>query len=157
MQSRCMQNLLLTFYPWIKALHIIAVISWMAGLLYLPRLFVYHCEAEPGTPQSETFKVMEAKLSRFIMRPAMIATLLFGLALIGIPGSPGYLPYAGGWLWLKLVLVAGLLAAHFAMMGWRDDFARDRNVRPQRFFRIANEVPTLLMIGIVICVVVKPF
>ncbi|HKK53220.1 MAG TPA: protoporphyrinogen oxidase HemJ [Myxococcota bacterium] len=149
--------LLLALYPWIKALHVIAVISWMAGLLYLPRLFVYHCEAEPGSDQSETFKVMEAKLSRFIMRPAMIATLALGLGLIAIPGTPGYVVHAGLWLWLKLVLVAGLLAAHLAMMSWRDDFAGDRNERPQRFFRIANEVPTLLMIGIVICVIVKPF
>lgn len=149
--------LLLVLYPWIKSLHVIAVISWMAGLLYLPRLFVYHCEAELGSVQSETFKVMEWKLSRFIMRPAMIATLVFGLAMIAIPGTPGYLPHAGLWLWLKLLLVAGLLGAHLAMMGWRDDFAHDRNRRPQRFFRIANEVPTLLMIGIVLCVIVKPF
>lgn len=152
-----MTEWLLRAYPWIKALHVIAVISWMAGLLYLPRLFVYHCEAEPGSAQSETFKVMEGKLSRLIMRPAMIASLVFGLGMIAIPGTPGYLPHAGGWLWLKLVLVVGLLGAHFAMMRWRDDFAVDRNARPQRFFRIANEVPTLLMIGIVISVIVKPF
>ena len=152
-----MSQLLLTLYPWIKAVHVIAVISWMAGLLYLPRLFVYHCEAEPGSRQSETFKTMEAKLSRVIMRPAMIASLVFGLAMVGIPGTPGYLPQAGLWLWTKLVLVVGLLAAHFAMMRWRADFAADRNERPQRFYRIVNEVPTVLMIGIVICVVVKPF
>jgi putative membrane protein len=152
-----MSPLLLSAYPWIKALHVIAVISWMAGLLYLPRLFVYHCEAEPGGAQSETFKVMEAKLSRLIMRPAMIASLGFGIAMIAVPGTPAYLPHAGIWLWLKLGMVLGLLYAHFAMMRWRDDFAADRNVRPQRFFRIMNEVPTLLMIGIVICVIVKPF
>jgi putative membrane protein len=148
---------LLGVYPWIKAVHVIAVISWMAGLLYLPRLFVYHCEAERGSAQSETFKVMEEKLSRVIMRPAMIATLLFGLAMVSIPGTPGYLPHAGLWMWLKLLFVAGLLIVHFSMMRWKEAFASDRNERPQRFFRIANEVPTVLMIGIVICVVVKPF
>jgi putative membrane protein len=152
-----MNEFFLLAYPWIKALHVIAVISWMAGLLYLPRLFVYHCEAEPGGAQSETFKIMEAKLSRLIMRPAMIATLVFGLGMIAIPGTPGYLLHAGYWLWLKMVFVVALLVAHFFMMQWRDDFASDRNVRPQRFFRFMNEVPTLLMVGIVICVIVKPF
>jgi putative membrane protein len=148
---------LLSLYPWIKALHVISVISWMAGLLYLPRLFVYHCEAEPGGVQSETFKVMESRLTRVIMQPAMIATLVFGFAMISMPDTPGYLPHAGIWMWLKLLFVAGLLAVHFSMMRWRDEFAADRNLRPQRFFRIVNEVPTVLMIGIVICVVVKPF
>ncbi len=152
-----MQSFLLGVYPWIKAFHVIAVISWMAGLLYLPRLFVYHCEAEPGSQQSETFKVMEGKLSRVIMRPAMVATLVFGLGMISIPGTPGYLPHAGYWLWLKLLLVIGLLLAHLFQMRWRDDFAADRNERPQRFFRMMNEVPTLLMFGIVISVIVKPF
>ena len=152
-----MSQTLLVLYPWIKSIHVIAVISWMAGLLYLPRLFVYHCEAERGSVQSETFKVMEAKLSRFIMRPAMIVSLVFGLSMIAIPGTPGYLPRAGLWLWLKLLFVFGLLLAHFAQLRWRDDFASDRNQRPQRFFRFMNEVPTLLMIGIVIFVIVKPF
>ena len=152
-----MTEFLLPFYSWIKALHIIAVISWMAGLLYLPRLFVNHCDTEPGSPTSEAFKGMEERLARIIMRPAMIATLLFGLLMIAIPGTPGYLPTAEAWLWIKLVLVAGLLGAHFAMMGWKNDFAADRNTRPQRFYRITNEIPTLLMIGIVICVIVKPF
>jgi putative membrane protein len=148
---------LLSVYPWIKAIHVIAVISWMAGLLYLPRLFVYHCEAEPGGLQSETFKIMEDKLARLIMRPAMVASLLFGIAMISIPGTPGYLPVAGPWLWLKLLFVVGLLGVHFAMLRWKNDFAADRNARHQRFFRIANEVPTVLMVGIVICVIVKPF
>ena len=152
-----MGSLLLYAYPWIKALHVIAVISWMAGLLYLPRLFVYHCEAEPGSTQSETFKVMEWKLSRFIMRPAMIVTVVLGVCMISIPGTPAYLPHAGFWLWLKLVLVAALLFSHWQQTVWRDDFAADRNTRPQRFFRMMNEVPTLLMVGIVICVIVKPF
>lgn len=148
---------LLPAYLWIKAIHVIAVISWMAGLLYLPRLFIYHCEAEPGSVQSETFKVMEGKLSRLIMRPAMLVTLFFGLLMISIPGTPGYLPYAGYWLWAKLLFVALLVWSHFQMMKWRDDFAADRNSHPQLFFRIRNEVPTLLMIGIVVFVIAKPF
>jgi putative membrane protein len=152
-----MSEFLLPFYSWAKALHLIAVISWMAGLLYLPRLFVNHCDAEPGSATSEVFKGMEQRLARIIMGPAMIATLLFGATLLAIPGTPGYLPTAGVWLWLKLALVAGLLGAHFAMMSWKNDFADDRNKRPQRFYRIANEVPTLLMVGIVVCVIVKPF
>ena len=152
-----MNVFLLQAYPWIKSIHVIAVIAWMAGLLYLPRLFVYHCEAEVGSTQSETFKVMEEKLARMIMRPAMIATLVFGLTMISIPGTPGYLPHAGYWLWLKLLLVVGMLGSHFLEMKWRDDFAADRNEHPQRFFRIMNEVPTLLMMGIVILVIVKPF
>ncbi len=152
-----MSEFLSAAYPWIKALHLIAVISWMAGLLYLPRLFVNHCDTEPGGATSEVFKGMEERLARIIMGPAMIATLIFGATLLAIPGTPGYLPTAGAWLWLKLALVAGLLGAHFAMMGWKNDFAADRNTRPQRFYRITNEIPTLLMIGIVVCVVVKPF
>lgn len=148
---------LLPFYSWIKALHVIAVISWMAGLLYMPRLFVYHCESEAGSQQSETFKIMEERLARVIMQPAMIATLLFGLAMIVLPGTPGYIVRAGLWLWLKLGFVLGLLIVHFAMMRWKNAFALDRNEHPQRFFRIMNEVPTVLMIGIVICVIVKPF
>ena len=145
---------LTTLFPWLKSLHVIAVISWMAGLLYLPRLFVYHAEAEPGSQQSETFKVMEAKLSGFIMWPAMIGTLLFGFAMLA---TPGYLANAGFWLWLKLLLVAGLLASHWFLTRFRDDFAEDRNTRPQRFFRIINEVPTVLMIFIVVLVIVRPF
>lgn len=147
-------NALLALFPWLKALHVIAVISWMAGLLYLPRLFVYHSEAEPGSRQSETFKTMEAKLSGFIMWPAMLATLGFGFAMLA---TPGYLANAGFWLWGKLLLVGGLLAAHAYLVRCRDAFAEDRNTRPQRFFRMINEVPTVLMIGIVILVIVKPF
>ena len=152
-----MNAFLLQAYPWIKSIHVIAVIAWMAGLLYLPRLFVYHWEAAVGSEQSETFKIMEEKLATMIMRPAMLATLVFGLTMISIPGTPGYLPQAGYWLWLKLALVAGLLYSHSLEMRWRADFAADRNEHPQRFFRFMNEVPTLLMIGIVISVIVKPF
>ena len=139
-------------YEWIKALHVIAVIAWMAGMLYLPRLFVYHCEAEPGSKQSETFKVMERRLLRAIMTPAMIVTWLAGL----------YLAWAGqwfsaGWLHGKLLLVLLLSAAHGFFARCVKDFAADRNGRSQKFYRIINEVPTVLMIGAVILVVVKPF
>ena len=137
---------------WIKALHVIAVIAWMAGLLYLPRLFVYHCEAEKGSKQSETFKVMERRLLRFIMNPAMIVVWMTG----------PYLAWAQGmvdnrWLWAKFGLVILLTGYHHALGVWRKDFAADWNVRPPRFYRIMNEVPTLLMIGIVVLVIVKPF
>jgi putative membrane protein len=139
-------------YLWLKALHVIAVISWMAGLLYLPRLFVYHAAAAPGSGQSETFKVMERRLLRFIMTPAMIATWLFGL---GLMFTGGWL--TAGWLHAKLVLVLALSAMHGLMSRWQADFANDRNRRSQKFFRVANEIPTLLMIVIVILAVVKPF
>ena len=142
-----------TAYAWLKALHLIAVIAWMAGMLYLPRLFVYHCDAPAGSPQSETFKVMERRLLRGIVNPAMIASLVFGIALlVGLP-----LDAWPNWLWAKLVLVLGLLALHGMMARWRKEFAADSNRRPARFYRVMNEVPTLLMIGIVILVVVKPF
>lgn len=152
-----MTELVLPFYPWIKALHVIAVISWMAGLLYLPRLFVNHCEAQAQSPLSEAFKGMEERLARIIMQPAMIVTLASGLIMIATPGTSGYIASAGSWLWIKLAFVVALIGVHIAMMGWKNDFSRDRNQRSRRFFRIANEIPTLLMVGIVICVVVKPF
>ena len=139
-------------YEWIKALHIISVVAWMAGMLYLPRLFVYHCAAEKGSVQSETFKVMERRLLRAIMTPAMGATWIFGLALVWLGGW-----YLSGWFLAKLVLVLALSGVHGAMTGWTRAFANDANVRPARFYRMMNEVPTLLLIGIVILVVVKPF
>jgi protoporphyrinogen IX oxidase len=140
-------------YLWLKALHIVAVISWMAGLLYLPRLMIYHCAAEPGSVQSETFKVMERRLYRAIMTPAMIVAWIAGLIL-----AFGYVGFAGNyWLHAKLALVIAMSAAHDQMGRWLKDFAEDRNTRPQRFYRIANEVPTLLMLAIVILAVVKPF
>jgi putative membrane protein len=139
-------------YEWIKALHVIAVISWMAGMLYLPRLFVYHCEAEIGSKQSETFKVMERRLLKAIINPAMIVTWLAGL----------YLAWSGNWFaspWLhaKLTLVIVLSGVHGFFSRWVKDFAADRNPRSQKFYRIINEIPTVLMILIVILVVVKPF
>ena len=142
----------ITAYPWIKALHVIAVISWMAGMLYLPRLFVYHCEAEIGSKQSETFKVMEWRLFKAIINPAMIVTWLAGL----------YLAWAGhwyvsGWFHAKLTLVLVLSGVHGFFSRWVKDFAADRNTRSQKFYRIINEIPTGLMILIVIMVIVKPF
>jgi putative membrane protein len=137
---------------WLKALHVIAVISWMAGLLYLPRLFVYHCQAEQGSRQSETFKVMEHRLLRLIMNPAMIAVWITGPLLAWQMGTD-----RDGRLMAKFLLVVLLTGYHHALGYWRKDFAADRNVRDQRFYRLANEVPTVLMVGIVILVVVKPF
>ena len=140
-------------YLWLKALHLIAVMSWMAGLLYLPRLMVYHATVEKGSAQSETFKVMERRLYRYIMRPAMIVSWVIGLVLVF-----GYVGLSGNyWLHAKLLLVFLMTASHVFMGFWVNDFAEDKNTRPQKFFRIANEVPTLLMIGIVILAVVKPF
>lgn len=139
-------------YEWLAAFHVIAAIAWMAGLLYLPRLFVYHCEAEPGSRQSETFKVMERRLLKAIMTPAMIATWLLGLWLAWEGGW-----FKAGWFHGKLVLVVGLSAAHGLFARWVKDFAADRNRHSQKFYRIINEVPTVLMIAIVILVVVKPF
>ena len=139
-------------YLWLKALHVVAIIAWMAGLLYLPRLFVYHCAAEAGSVQSETFKVMERRLLKAIMNPAMIAAWVLGLALVW---QGGWL--TSGWMHAKLALVLALSAVHGMLAKQVKIFAADRNARPARYFRILNEVPTLLMIGIVILVIVKPF
>jgi putative membrane protein len=138
-------------YPWFKALHVIAVISWMAGMLYLPRLFVYHCEAEPGSRQSETFKVMERRLLRAIINPAMIATWVLGLYLAYDRGL-----FTAPWLQMKLALVLGMSAVHGFFAVCVRQFAADQNRRSQTFYRIINEVPTLLMVGIVILAVVQP-
>ena len=142
-------------YLWLKALHIIAVISWMAGMLYLPRLFVYHCAAEIGSKQSETFKVMERRLLKAIINPAMIAAWVFGLSLIWLMGKNAFL--AAGWLQAKLVLVIAMSAAHGFLARWVKDFAADGNRHSQKFYRIINEIPTVLMIAIVILATVKPF
>jgi protoporphyrinogen IX oxidase len=139
-------------YLWLKALHVIAVIAWMAGMLYLPRLFVYHCEAEVGSKQSETFKTMERRLLRAIINPAMVATWVLGLWLAW---EGGFLK--SGWLHGKLVLVIALSALHGLFTRWTREFAEDRNTRSPKFYRIVNEIPAVLMIGIVILVVVKPF
>ena len=145
---------LLPAYPWIKALHIISVVAWMAGLLYLPRLFVYHASARAGSEASETFKIMERRLLRGIMNPAMIATYSFGILLAA---TPGVVDWARGWIYMKLVAVAALTLLHHYLGLWRKDFAADANRRTTRFYRVANEVPTVLLLLIVIMVVVKPF
>jgi len=142
-------------YPWIKAAHIVAVISWMAGMLYLPRLFVYHCAAEPGSVQSETFKIMEQRLLKVIIGPAMVATWILGLALAFTPGLVSW--SSDFWIYGKLALVVAMSGMHGFLARCAKDFAADSNTREARFYRLANEVPTVLMIGIVILVVVKPF
>ena len=144
-------------YQWIKAFHIIAVIAWMAGMLYLPRLFVYHCAAEQGSVQSETFKVMERRLLRAIMNPAMMATWLLGLWLAWLGPDSRYGWFASPWLQAKILLVLVLSAMHGMLARWVKDFGAGRNRHSQRFYRIINEVPTILMIGIVLLAVLKPF
>lgn len=140
------------FYPWAKAIHVIAVISWMAGMLYLPRLFVYHADTERGSQQSETFKVMERRLYRGIMMPAMIGSWGFGLWL-GILG--GW--FTGvSWLWLKLIFVLGLTAYHHQLDAYRKAFVNDANQHSQRFYRMINEAPTLILLAILVLVVLKP-
>jgi putative membrane protein len=139
-------------YLWLKAAHVIAVIAWMAGMLYLPRLFVYHADVAPGSPQSETFKVMERRLLKAIINPAMIAAWVLGLYLAWEAGF-----FRSGWLHGKLALVLAMSALHGFFVRWVRDFANDRNTHSAKFYRIVNEIPTLLMIGIVILVIVKPF
>ena len=139
-------------YAWVLALHIISIIAWMAGLLYLPRLFVYHVDAESGSELSETLKTMERRLLRAIMTPAMIASWIFGIWLVVLTEA-----HLEIWFHIKLTLIVLLLASHMLMAKWRKEFASNQNTRSARFYRIANEVPTLLMIAIVILVTVKPF
>jgi protoporphyrinogen IX oxidase len=139
-------------YEWLKAFHLIAAIAWMAGMLYLPRLFVYHCEADPGSRQSETFKVMERRLLRFIINPAMIVTWLLGLWL-----AWAHEIYRMHWFEAKFVLVILMSGVHGVLVGRMKDFAADRNRKSQKYYRILNEIPTILMIAIVVLAVVKPF
>lgn len=142
-------------YLYLKAFHIMAVIAWMAGLFYLPRLFVYHADAEPGSELSETFKVMERRLLKAIMTPAMLVSWGLGLALALVYES---VDWAGDhWFHAKLGLVVALTIFHMVLGRWRREFERDGNIHSARFFRIANEIPTVLMIGIVIMVIVRPF
>jgi putative membrane protein len=141
-------------YPWLKALHIIAVIAWMAGLLYLPRLFVYHAEAPARSNRAATFEIMERRLMRGIMMPALVMTYLFGIALLA---TPGIVDWRQSWIWAKLALVLSLTVFHGLLERWRRDFAAGRNAHRARFYRIVNELPTLAMVAIVILVVVKPF
>lgn len=142
------------YYLWIKALHVISIIAWMAGMLYLPRLFVYHCGAERGSVQSETFKVMERRLLKAIINPAMAGTWIFGITMIAL--NPELLK-GQGWLHAKLTLVLVMSGVHGILAKYVRLFANDANTKPQKYFRILNEVPTVLMIGIVILVIVRPF
>lgn len=153
MQSFLSDNIL-----WLKSLHLIAVMSWMAGLLYLPRLFVYHTRAEAGSGLDQTFQVMEQKLLRIIMNPAMIASWVFGLLLLAAradlqvaPGEAGY------WFPVKFLAVVAMTGFHMVLARWRRDFTAGRNSRSERRYRAANEIPTVLMIIIVILAVVEPF
>ncbi|WP_374730351.1 protoporphyrinogen oxidase HemJ [Salinarimonas sp.] len=138
-------------YLWLKSLHVIAIIAWMAGLLYLPRLFVYHTSAEAGSQQSETFKVMERRLLKAITTPAMIVSVATGLWLGFLGGW-----WSQGWLHFKLLLVLGLLISHHLMARYVKAFAGDANAKSSTYYRAFNEAPTLLMIGIVVLVIVKP-
>lgn len=139
-------------YDWIKALHVVAIISWMAAILYLPRLFIYHCAAEKGSVQSETFKVMERRLLKAIMTPAMIVSWLTGLYLAWHGGW-----FSAGWFHVKFAGIIAMSAVHGYFAAVTRVFARDANQRPQRFYRLMNEVPTLLMLLVVAMVIVKPF
>jgi len=149
-----MGDFLTVAYPWIKSIHVIAVISWMAGMLYLPRLFVYHAESEPGSEKSETYKIMERRLLRAIMNPAMILTYIFGGLLLA---TPGIVDWGSAWIWIKLAAIAGMTIAHHVFGKWRKEFERDVNTRSTKAYRWANEVPTILMIVIVIMVIARPF
>lgn len=148
-----MQDFLLDYYLWIKAFHIIAAISWMAGLLYLPRLFIYHCDTDKNSDKSETFKIMERKLVRVIMNPAMILTWIFGGLMIY--ANPAI--FEDAWIHAKLTAVVLMTIMHHIFSVARKKFEKDENVRSAKFFRIINEVPAVLMIIIVILVIVRPF
>ncbi len=141
-------------YPWIKAFHIVAVVAWMAGLLYLPRLFVYHAQAPAGSDRAQTFAVMERRLLRGIMNPALGLTIGLGALLAA---TPGLVDWRQGWIWAKLALVVGLAVFHHLLARWRAKFAAGAVPHSPRFFRLINEIPALALIAIVILVVVKPF
>jgi protoporphyrinogen IX oxidase len=147
-------SFLVWYYPWIKAFHVIGVIAWMAGLLYLPRLFAYHCEVAAGSAEDRRFQTMERRLLRLIMNPALIATYILGGILLGIPGV---VMWSLGWIYVKLAGVAVLTVLHHAMGKWRKAFVAGKNRHSARFYRLMNEVPTAAMVAIVIMVIVKPF
>lgn len=149
-----MTDLLYALYPWIKAIHVMAVIAWMAGMFYLPRLFVYHAErAEVGSELDQTFQIMEEKLLRVIMNPAMIVAWIAGLTLIGL----GAFDWGSVWSWVKLGGVIAMSGMHGWLSARRRDFAEGRNTRSGRTYRMMNEVPTVLMVLIVVAVIVRPF
>lgn len=149
-----MSAIAVSLYPWLKSLHIIAVIAWMAGLLYLPRLYVYHAGTPPGSNRAAMLEIMERRLLRGIMLPAAVMTYGFGLALAALPGV---VDWQRGWIWTKLALVAVLTGFHLLLARWHPYFATGRYPHSQRFYRIVNEFPTLVMIAIVLLVVLKPF
>ena len=142
------------YYEWFKALHVISVIAWMAGMLYLPRLYVYHADAEVGSDKSETFKIMERRLLWAITNPAMIASFIFGGLMLATPGA---IDWSMGWIWVKIAMIVAMSGIHGLLARWRRDFEADRNVRPAKFYRMWNEAPTIPLIVIVIMVIVKPF
>ena len=142
------------YYEWFKALHVISVIAWMAGMLYLPRLYVYHADSEVGSDKSETFKIMERRLLRAITNPAMIASFIFGGLMLATPGA---IDWSMGWIWVKIAMIVTMSGIHGLLARWRRDFEADRNVRPAKFYRMWNEAPTIPLIVIVIMVIVKPF
>ena len=142
-------------YLWVKALHIISFTAWLAGMFYLPRLFAYHAEQEKGSQTSELFKVMERRLLKVIMNPAMIFTWIFGVWLVVITGYGG--PGTGGWIHAKIVLVLAMSGLHGYLSARVKAFAADKNTKDGKFYRIINEVPTVLLIGIVFLAVLKPF
>ena len=142
------------YYEWFKALHVISVMAWMAGMLYLPRLYVYHADAEPGSDKSETFKIMERRLLRAITNPAMASSFAFGVLMLATPDA---IDWSMGWIWVKLAMIVAMLAIHGLLARWRRDFEADRNTRPGKFYRMWNEAPTIPLIVIVIMVIVKPF
>lgn len=145
--------ILMEHVQWLVALHIMAFTAWMAGMFYLPRLFVYHCQTVQGTAEYERFTVMERKLLKQIMNPAMIVTILAGGTLSSLPGM---VDWGAGWWWVKIISVVGLCAFHGMCSVWRKQFFRQENAHTERYFRIANEVPTILMMVIVIMIMVRP-
>jgi len=145
---------LIPLYPWVKSAHVVSMVAWMAGLFYLPRLYVYHCDVARGSQESERFKIMERKLYKQIMTPAMISVWLLGIVLVL---TPGLVDWHAGWWHTKLLAVVLMTGAQGAMGKWRRNFMEDRNVKPQRFYRIVNEIPAVLTAVIVVMVVVKPF
>ena len=148
-------SFLAVLYPWTKSFHVIAVIAWMAGLFYLPRLYVYHCSLVRGSAESERFKVMERRLLKQIMGPAMLASWFFGILLVLTPGIVDWAHF--NWWHVKFVVVLLMTGFQGAAGKWRRQFLEDRNQKPERFYRFANEVPTVLMVIIVIMVIAKPF
>ncbi len=146
---------LATVYPWTKAFHVISMVAWMAGIFYLPRLFVYHCALQRGSVESERFKVMERRLLKQIMLPAMITTWIFGVLLVLTPGIVDWSSF--NWWYVKLAAVLAMTGFQGAMGKWRRAFLEDRNQKSHRYYRVANEVPTVLMVVAVIMVIVKPF